>query len=225
VLSAADDRQSERPDWYLSRYVTSLVAYTADMSAFYVAVGVGGVLCGGSTADILELYDVIAPNAGQKSPSQVRRVRKAVLKHLAHTVGHLIDTDRDGVPITTPRPRTAGDEFNELLEKTIPWGTEHVPQRREDYVRLIGERVGPEAEPSWDMAAIHILLDQRRCFDLVASWNPRLKGKFDEWRLPRPHPRLLGTPGPRGPAPDPMPPPDDDELFAWIIADSSSLGL
>jgi hypothetical protein len=76
------------------------------------------------------------------------------------------------------------------------------------------------------MTAMHVLLDQRRCFDLLASWNPRLKGKFDAWRLPRPHPKLLGTAGfPRRPPPDPMRPPDDDELFAWVVAESSALGF
>ena len=75
------------------------------------------------------------------------------------------------------------------------------------------------------MDATHLLLDQPRCFQVVAAWNPKLKGKFDQWLLPSPHRSLGEAAGlPWRPPPDPTQPPDDEELHVWIVGFASSVG-
>ena len=131
--------------------------------------------------------DFIAPSSGDKGPRQVRRIRWEVQKHLGGTLKHLIETDPDGLPVIAPRPKSPDDEVVGLLQTMIPWDTAHAPGRRGEYVDLIAERVRPDAKPSWDMDAIHLLLDQPRCFQVVVSWNPSLEGRFNQWLLPLPH--------------------------------------
>jgi len=204
ALSEGDASHNRVPGWYVVRYLSALVESTLFVSAFRLAVGIGGVLSNGSNDHILRLYDTLSPHSGQKDPRQVRKARTKITRYLGRTLGHLIRTDPDCLPITIPRARTPDDEVTKILAQMIPSGTQHVPKGHEEYHRLVRDcsRYG---HPSWDLLASHVLLDQANCFRLVSLWDRELEGAFVEWQLPVPHPSLGSAAG--GPWEPPAGPP------------------
>lgn len=182
-------QQSECPpaNW-LIRYIGFLSLCTLQRNSFYVAIGFERILNTGSARDILELYEWLSYRLSPNGPSLGRDEKSAndiysslheqiyrEFKDSFQTSGHRLMFDKV--------PKGSGDIdeiIYRVLDKMIPWGTDHLPTANKVYARSY-ERIMVE------MSLAHVCIDQQRCLQNVKRDNDHISGSFDTWRVPIPN--------------------------------------
>src|SRR5215216_305547 len=176
------------PAYWLIRYIAFLSLCTLQRNSFYVAVGFERILNAGSSIDMLELYEWLSyrftpddPPIGrdEKSANDICSILHEQLyrefKDTLQTEGHRLTFDKV--------PKGSGgisDEIYRILDKMIPWETNHLPNARQAHARS-HQRIMAE------MSLAHVCIDQQRCLEYVKHDNKRISQSFDTWKIPIPN--------------------------------------
>lgn len=188
------------PDPWLA-YVAHLALCTLPRNSFYVAVGFEHFLTNGSTPEVLELYDFLAPcGPTARDPKAVSSALKVIKKEMAAQFPGLALIQISEIPKQNNDPRY------QALTALVPWESRHVPNTKSVFTtwqgtsrRTIAKGLG--VPPGWGrgrrrrsaaqkaMAAVeidraHICICQQHCLARVQQWWGR-QPAFTMWRIPQ----------------------------------------
>jgi hypothetical protein len=173
---------------WLTLYIGFLSLCALQRNSFYVAVGFERILNTGSARDILELYEWLSYRIFPDGPPMGRDEKSAndickslheqiyrQFKDAFQTSGHRLMFDE------VPKGNGGiSDEIYQILDKMIPWETDHFPNTNrvyaKNYQRIITE-----------LSLAHVCIDQQRCLEDVKRNNMHISQSFDTWKIPIPN--------------------------------------
>ena len=153
------------------RYIKSLVQMTANMSCFYVAVGLHRILHHYSTPELQRAYELVTEEyAGAE---KYRRVKRQLMQKLAERFGKFITITRSDTQELRFEPCEDQSDWVDLashcLKMFVPWSTINTCSTQSISTQISGcnrdIQISPDAE---EMRRCHIFIHPP-CFDRLAK--------------------------------------------------------